>query len=582
MGLPRNKPWAKHPTNPAPGANISYLTDWGGNPMFSDMVRQARVPVTDAYTTFSGTLDPTTGMVTDLGGAAFVRITVHSARTPRESGRYVLSWTGTGTCTLFAGGDNTAVVVGSPTSNRAVYDVTFGPTTSGTVEIHHSDTTLTGIQLCLEASEGAVGPGGADEFYAPYVALHKDRYRGGIRFMTALRTNDKHTTTYQGKGANPEPITGTWATRMTDDFYTFARDAEEWYDAGLSNEGGMSYESCIRFAEKCDANPYITLPIQINDDYASQFADLMLEVMPPRMQLELELGNELWNTQFQAYHFCHEQGLVEEAANPGRLQNPTFPAVYWGVYRSYQIFEIVKAKFDAAGRGEDLVRIAAFQARQGVQNGYTKILQTDVAAIPRTDINDPPVLAAFNGFDVAATGSYHNNNLWAETQFSNNGALDDSGVKNSYTQNTKNMSNAQLLAARIVEVSACVVDWKAANAYFHSLTNADGNTLEAWIYEGHFSHDAAVGAGPTADTTLHAQLDFLHASDADGKDCFAYAIQESYDEAVFDKGYLFHSMGVDTKSPNTGDWAAHGSFDGPNTRGRWVDFALGGGREYMA
>lgn len=143
------------------------------------------------------------------------------------------------------------------------------------------------------------------------------------------------------------------------------------------------------------------------------------------------------------------------------------------------------------------------------------------------------------------------------------------------------MSNEQLLAARIVEIDAQVLRWKDSNDYFHTLVNDDGNNLEAWIYEGHISHDRAVGAGPEADTTLHAQMDFLHASDDDGKNALYYAIIKEHAVAGFDKGYLFHSMGVDMKSPNIGEWAAHASFDGPNTRGKWIDFGLGGGREYM-
>lgn len=580
MGVPRNKPWVKHPTNPAPGANISYIKDWGGNPMFNDLVRACRIPIKQDYTTFDGTLDATTGMVTDLGTATSVLLVCVSDGSPRLSERYVLTWTGTGTCTLAATGANSVAVVGTPTSNRAVYDITFGTTSSGIIYIEHSSTSLTSIELVPEADEGISGPGEASEFYAPYVALHKSRYRGGIRFMTALQTNDQHTATYIGQGANPEPVSGIWANRITDDLYAFGQAAETWNDAGLTREGGMSYESCIRFAQACDANPWITLPVAATDDYATQFANLMLEVMPPRMQLELELGNELWNSGFQQYHFCHEQGLVEEAANPGRLHNASFPAVSWGLYRSYQIFEIVKDIFVAAGRGEDLVRIVGMQSEQGVTFGYTPMLNTDGDASPRTDSGDPAVTPVYEGFDVVATGSYTNGGLWGETQWSNNGALDDAGVKHTYTQNTKNMSNAQLLAARIVEVDASVANWKLANTYFHSLTNADGNALEAWIYEGHNAHDYAVGAGPTVDTTLHAQIAFLHASDADAEGSIAYGIQESYDESGFDKGYLFHSMGREDN--DIGDWVAHVDFDGPNTRGRRIDFALGGGREYMA
>jgi len=551
--------------------------------MFSNLVKHGRLPVQDDFTPFDGTLDPTTGMITAMGTGTKHVIVVSSKGSARRDGEYALTWTGTGTCTLTASGSNAVVLVGTPTSNRAVYDITFGRDESGVIQIEHSDTTITGIELCKVSLEGTVGPGQENEFDPEYVALHKSRYRGGIRFMTALKTNNKETATYIGQGANPEPITGIWANRNTDQMYaTGGPDAADFNAYGLSNEGGMTYEACIRFAEKCDANPWISLPVQATDDYASQFADLMLEVMPPRMQLELELGNELWNTQFQAYHFCNEQGLVEVAANPGRINNASFPAVGWGVLRSYQIFEIVKAKFVAAGRGEDLVRLASFQKEQSIPFGYTKYLETDCDDTPRTDVADPPVTPAYKGFDAITTGSYTNGKLWGETQWSNNGALDDAGVKETYTQNTKNMSNAQLLAARIVEIDAQAVRWKDSNDYFHTLVNDDGNNLEAWIYEGHNAHDSAVGAGPLADTTLHAQLDFLHGSDDDGKNALYYAIKKEFAVAGFDKGYLFHSMGRGNTNPTTGDWTCRIDFDGPNTRGKWIDFGLGGGREYMA
>jgi hypothetical protein len=62
--------------------------------------------------------------------------------------------------------------------------------------------------------------------------------------------------------------------------------------------GGRSYGGCIKLANDTGRHPWICLPVQATDDHFRKFAQYALQNLDPRLDLYVELSNELWNFGF--------------------------------------------------------------------------------------------------------------------------------------------------------------------------------------------------------------------------------------------------------------------------------------------
>jgi hypothetical protein len=406
--------------------NTQYNLDYGREFPFNNLMKQSRdVWLRNSNDTFDGTID-SNGYVTGPGTAvAYNQVVVISGSTAGmlPLGNYVLTWTGTGDCSMESTG---TMAIGTPTTstNRKEYAITdWGDSDVLYFRVPIAATDVTDVVFCHEDYEGTCGPGEADEFYSEFVNLYSD-FQGGIRFMNWQATNEKDGWT-------------DWSTRRDEDYRTYTHGA---FDDGTGrvNEPGVPLEVCVRMQNLLQVPGWYCIPHEYTDAAVDSFADLIVANVDKSLKVGIEYSNETWNSGFVQYSYVQAQGLIEQAAT-GRFtaQNASFPSWAWSAWRSAQMMQIVEPIFAAAGLGDNLVRIIGCQVGSGEAK---KALDTDCAEVYGVD----PLDEAYNYHDSASPAFYWGNTTLSETQWSNNGAADDAGTKDGATKNTINMSKEEL------------------------------------------------------------------------------------------------------------------------------------------
>jgi hypothetical protein len=428
--------------------NTLFNIDYGREVPFNNLMKQSRdVWVRNSNDTFDGTID-SNGYITGPGTAVShnqVVVISQSRAGMLPTGNYVLTWDGTGDCSLVSTG---TLAIGSPTTstNRKEYAVTdWGDGDLLYLRVPIAATDVTNVQICHEDYEGTCGPGEANEFYSEFVNVYSD-FQGGIRFMNWQATNQKDGWT-------------DWSTRRDEDYRTYTHgDFDD--GTGRVNEPGVPLEVCIRMQNLLQVPGWYCIPHEYTDAAVDSFVDMLIANVDKGLKIGVEYSNETWNGGFIQNTYAQTQGLAEQAAT-GRFtaQNASFPFWAWAAWRSYQCMEIIEPLFVAAGRGDDLVRILGIQVGSSES---AKAMDTDCAANFGVDT---PILA-YTSHDSACPAFYWGNTTLSETQWSNNGAADDAGTEDGATQNTINMSKEQLY-----------VWWESLAAYE---SNVATSTSFAW------------------------------------------------------------------------------------------------------
>ncbi len=85
---------------------------------------------------------------------------------------------------------------------------------------------------------------------------------------------------------------------------------------------GASVEDMVDLANRVGADPWFLMPYRADDDYVRAFARLVADRLDPRRTVHVELGNEVWNDQFDAARQARQEGLAMGMGDgdPGRAQ----------------------------------------------------------------------------------------------------------------------------------------------------------------------------------------------------------------------------------------------------------------------
>lgn len=166
-------------------------------------------------------------------------------------------------------------------------------------------------------------------FDPAYVEMVKNF--GTVRFMD-----------WQWVNAN-DPIS--WETRKTPQ------------SAFQSGARGVAVEHIVALANEAGIEPWVTMPYTANEDYVRRFATYVHDNLPADRTVYVELGNEVWNSQFPAAKQSLAEGL---AAGLGTDQTTAQMLNY--ARRSAGIFDIWSAVF--ADRPGKLVRVVSTQNAQ--------------------------------------------------------------------------------------------------------------------------------------------------------------------------------------------------------------------------
>jgi hypothetical protein len=73
---------------------------------------------------------------------------------------------------------------------------------------------------------------------------------------------------------------------------------------------GASIEDMVGLANAVGADPWFLMPYRADDDYVRNFARLVHQRLGPYRKVYVELGNEIWNTMFDAARQAQSEGLA--------------------------------------------------------------------------------------------------------------------------------------------------------------------------------------------------------------------------------------------------------------------------------
>lgn len=304
-------------------------------------------------------------------------------------------------------------------------------------------------------------------------------------------------------------------------------------DAGWGTTHGVPLEVTVDLANAVGADPWVNVPAEADDNYITQMATLVHNMLGADQKVYVEYSNEVWNGQFQQSKLATTNGQSLAAVAPAAtLSGGTFQSNRdWYGMRTAQMCDIWKSVW-----GTDYSRVHCVLGAQA-PNPYTAQealncpLWTGPGNAPcyKHNITDVAI-APYFGFQVPSSWSGLDrgtqlNDLFAEL---NKGELVAGGYP----------------GGELKEVS----DWEAA---YRKMLAAYG--LPMITYEG----GQTFVAGPTYPNGSWAQKLFV-AANTDPRMAAAYAKALSDWKA---NGGTLYMQFVDVSTPSQwGEWGALGSF----------------------
>ena len=132
----------------------------------------------------------------------------------------------------------------------------------------------------------------AGEIFTPeFVEFHQDDRV--LRWMDALEIND-----------NPPHAEGAFEDGPDLDYYS--------YNLGttVADLNGFPIDGIVAFSNKTGVDPWINVPVNATDAYIQEMAEYIEANLAPRLKAHIELGNEIWNSGFDTYHYARAEGLA--------------------------------------------------------------------------------------------------------------------------------------------------------------------------------------------------------------------------------------------------------------------------------
>ena len=269
------------PSNERIGANLSGLSDYSGEHVFVDLVKQSR-----KFGTVEVPYDGLASLGPDgwpLGDFGLFVMTLQK-NVSGTGGTYKISFNGQATLTAVA--------------SRAVFS-------NQLYDDQHNLTTLD-----MELEQGAdqllirftgTGPGikqlqiirpGYDPVKPPLFTTqylnHILRFKT-VRFMNWSETNDS--------------LVKSWGERSTP-------------RAHYLSEKGLPWEYVVELANLTGQDIWINIPALADDDYILQLAQLFKATLNPTSKIYVEYSNEVWNGQFAQFAQNHQAALLRAKIVP--------------------------------------------------------------------------------------------------------------------------------------------------------------------------------------------------------------------------------------------------------------------------
>lgn len=143
-----------------------------------------------------------------------------------------------------------------------------------------------------------------------------------------------------------------WATNMN--------NAVTWKTRNKPGGGaidaidGVPIEYMIALANQTKANPWFTIPWNADAEYVRKMAELVRDTLDPSLKAYVEVGNEVWNYQFNVTKQAEKEGLAK-----GLSTNAFQAAIYRYAEKTGEVMDVWTDVFN--GQTSRIVRIAATQ-----------------------------------------------------------------------------------------------------------------------------------------------------------------------------------------------------------------------------
>jgi Ca2+-binding RTX toxin-like protein len=142
-----------------------------------------------------------------------------------------------------------------------------------------------------------------------------DRENNGDYLRNIRVVPQQFENTYQSNIFNPafiEKIDPFSTLRFMDWMETNNSTQKEWQNRPTLNTSswaktGVPVEIMVELANQTDSNPWFTMPHQATDEYIREFANYVKANLEPGLKVYVEYSNEVWNSQFQQYHWVSQQ-----------------------------------------------------------------------------------------------------------------------------------------------------------------------------------------------------------------------------------------------------------------------------------
>jgi hypothetical protein len=179
-------------------------------------------------------------------------------------------------------------------------------------------------------------------FTDSYMACLRSANFSAIRFMGVLETNGNVEWGLDGTR------TQTWKHRKRPE------DAGAGRMDAINKKDGWPWDHVIALCNQVDMDPWINIPVSVDDQYIRELARLFRDGLEPERSIYIEHSNELWNWGFKQYAWNKARAVEDVTAGRAdydydHSDNPEF----WGQRRHAQRLKDSVAIFaDVLGREE--------------------------------------------------------------------------------------------------------------------------------------------------------------------------------------------------------------------------------------
>ncbi|MBR8828705.1 MAG: cellulose-binding protein [Gomphosphaeria aponina SAG 52.96 = DSM 107014] len=152
-----------------------------------------------------------------------------------------------------------------------------------------------------------------------------DPKKNGNYLRNIRVVQEQYETTYQAEIFNPvflEKISKYSALRFMDWMGTNNSEQGEWSKRPKIEQASYAYggkaprEIMVALANRLKADPWFNMPHKATDEYLTNFAQTVKDSLDPSLTIYVEYSNEVWNPQFEQFHWVRDNGAIPGGKTP--------------------------------------------------------------------------------------------------------------------------------------------------------------------------------------------------------------------------------------------------------------------------